>query len=202
MTDRLAQIFEHKAVSSMKFREVQRKHGLLLAPENLVADWKTREGAIELHKGLHWINLELLEFIEAPPATKPEELADVLHFLTEFSILAGYDPNLIPPGEEGYDRLDVVLQASVEDPFVFPDAITNARFCSLAALRIADVIKNKPWKQTVKTERNEEDFASRVKAMWYWFGATVRTEGITAQEIFDQFVRKEGINNNRVDTGV
>jgi len=197
--DRLESIFEHKLMSSANFRAVQRKHGLILCPENLSADWKTREGAMELHKGIHWIGLELAEFLSALPSEQEEELADVLHFLVEFCILCGYDHTVI----DGYeDRLDIVFNSSINDPLVFADCDTNARFTIVSALYVADMIKNKPWKQTLKTERDEDDFKARVRGLWYWYGATCRTFGMTPQSLFDQFVRKEEINYNRVATGV
>lgn len=203
MTDRLQQVFEHKRASSEQFREVQRKHGLLLAPENLKADPATREGTIELHKGLHWINLELSEFIAAPQAEVPEELADVLHFLVEFAILAGFDWDVVPVSpDRNIDRLEYMLEASKSDAFVFEDPHTNARFAILQSLQVADLLKNKPWKQTLKPAPDPEIFANRVRGLFYWYGATVRTAGLDAQQLFDQFTRKESINYNRIATGV
>ncbi len=201
--DRLQQVFEHKVVSSEQFREVQRKNGMLLAPENLKADATTREGAMELHKGLHWINLELSEFIAASQADAPEELADVLHFLVEFAILAGFTYDVIPvdPATDR-DRLEYMLAASEGDALVFPDAHTNARFTILQSLQIADLIKNKPWKQTLKPAPSPELLANRLRGLFYWYGATVRTQGMDAQSLFDHFTRKEGINYNRIATGV
>lgn len=201
MTDRLQAIFEHKAVSSMEFREVQRKHGLLLTPENMTADWATREGAIELHKGIHWFNLELQEFLGAKREERPEELADVLHFLVELTIIAGFDYTLIPYDPEN-DRLSYMLRASEEDAFVLPDPEANARFAIIAGLHLAELIKNKPWKQTLKTELDVAEFRRRLSGMFYWYGAVVRTAGLTAQQLYDEFIRKEEINHTRVTTGV
>jgi hypothetical protein len=205
MNDRLEEIFKHKRVSSEHFRAVQKGHGLVPTPELLVADPNTREGTHELHKGLHWINLELSEFISATPTERPEELADVLHFLIEFCILAGFDHNIIAQETvERYgceDRLETVLKASVDDAFVFDDAIMNARFTILQALQVADLLKNKPWKQTLKI-LDPTQFRTEVNGLFYWFGATVRTHGIDAQTLFDQFTRKENINYERIATGV
>jgi hypothetical protein len=201
MEDRLRDIFDHKVVSSTEFRGVQSVLGMLDPKLVIVADWKTREGTIELHKGLHWINLELAEFLGASSSEQFEELADVLHFLVEFCILCGIDHTVIDE-EKDLDRLDVVFNASLGDPFVFEDAHTNARFTMHSVLHVAELLKNKPWKQTLKLERNEKDFIRRVKGMWYWYGATCRTAGMTPQNLYDEFVRKEEINHNRVATGV
>lgn len=206
MTDRLQQVFEHKRKSSDEFREVQRKNGLLLAPENLVADPGTREGAIELHKGLHWINLELVEFLFAGTAERLEELADVFHFLVELAILAGFDHTIVPdygdPAHPELDRLDTMLEASENNSLVLPDHESNARFCIVASLQVANILKNKPWKQTLKPPPTEHDLRSGVSAIFYWFGAVVRTAGFTSQQLFDDFIRKESINHERVVTGV
>lgn len=204
--DRLEEIFKHKRVSSEHFRAVQKGHGLIPTPELLVADPNTREGTHELHKGLHWVNLELSEFIGATPTERPEELADVLHFLIEFCILSGLDHTLVPEAPKhdeapAPDRLEYILVASAEDPFVFEDAIMNARFTILQALQIAEILKNKPWKQTLKV-LDVAEFRTRVNGLFYWFGATVRTAGLDAQTLFDQFTRKENINYERIATGV
>lgn len=206
MTDRLQQIFENKSRSSYDFREVQRRHGLIPTPETMRADPLTREGAHELHKGIHWINLELSEFIGASPSEQLEELADVLHFIVEFCLLADLDHRLIPmtgvDDRIGWDRLDIMLQASENDAFVFTDAHTNARFAILASLKIAEMLKNKPWKQTIRTDLDQGEFQRRVSGIFYWYGAVVRTAGFNAQQLFDEFMRKEQINYQRIATGV
>lgn len=202
MSDRLEEIFTSKAKSSSVFRSVQFDLGMIHPDAVTRADWKTREGCIELHKGLHWINLELSEFLGATPSERPEEIADILHFLIEFALLLGYDANLIQEDEDLGDRLDVILEASRNDAFVFPDEETNARFMILASLQVAEMLKNKPWKQTTKTELDEEEFKKRVKGMFYWFGALARTAGLDATTLHQQFMRKEVINYKRVSSGV
>jgi hypothetical protein len=127
--------------------------------------------------------------------------------LIEFAILAGFDHTIVPEPikqEEVSvpDRLDVLLEASVGDAFVFPDAHTNARFAIVAGLHVAEMIKNKPWKQTRKTEIDHRAFTQRVAGMFYWYGAVVRTAGLSAQGLFEEFIRKEKINHERVTTGV
>jgi len=200
MSDRLEQVFEHKRKSSAEFRAVQRKNGLILTPDDMTADPNTREGAIELHKSIHWFNLELWEFMCTSTDERPEELADVLHFLVELTILAGLDHTVVPEWED-CDRLDVMLQASLQDPWVLPDADANARFSIVAGLRLANLLKNKPWKQTLK-EIDRKELTVCVAAMFFWYGATVRTSGLSAEDLFQQFVRKEDINHTRVTTGV
>jgi hypothetical protein len=120
----------------------------------------------------------------------------------EFAILAGYDHTVIPEStRDGEDRLDLILVASSEDPFVFDEPIMNARFTILQALQIAEILKNKPWKQTLKPV-DEKELKLRLAGLFYWYGATVRTARLTAQDLFDQFERKEKINYERITTGV
>lgn len=208
---RLEEIFASKRRSTERFRLVQVSNQVLTY--NLVnrADWKTREGTIELHKGLHWINLELYEVIHAADETMPEEIADVLHFLVEFTLLLGYDEvDVISETDlthyqhviEAKDRLDAVVRASFGDPFTFEEVRDNARFMILSSLAIADLLKNKPWKQTVKTEIDEGELKGRIRGLWYWFGAVARTGGLDADQVYEQFMRKEKINAERVETGV
>lgn len=203
MSDRLEQVFENKRKSSAEFRAVQRRNGLLLAPEDMRADPATREGTQELHKGLHWINLELVEFLFSSGEERLEELADVLHFLVEFALLLGYDHTLVPEhGGENKDRLDTMLEASENSPLVLQDHESNARFCIVASLQVANLLKNKPWKQTLKPVPAVHELREGVMSIFYWFGATVRTAGFTSDDLFSDFVRKEQINYSRVATGV
>lgn len=202
MSDRLAEIFQSKAKSSSLFRSVQFDLGMIHRDAVERASWKTREGCIELHKGLHWINLELSEFLSATPSERPEEIADILHFLIEFALLLGYDSTIINANPETEDRLEVIVEASRNDAFVFPDEETNARFMILAVLQVAEMLKNKPWKQTPKTELDETELKKRVCGIFYWFGALVRTAGLDATQLYQQFMRKEAINYQRVSSGV
>jgi len=202
VSDRLSTIFESKAKSSSTFRTVQHELGMVAEEAVAKASPFTREGTIELHKGIHWINLELSEFLGAVPADRPEELADIMHFLVEFALLLGYDANIIQAEEAYGDRLDTMLQASEKDPFVFGDEDTNARFMILANLQVAEMLKNKPWKQTLRTDLDPNQLRTRVSGMFYWFGATVRTAGLNADNLFQQFMRKEQINYKRISTGV
>lgn len=203
MSDRLHEIFQSKRASTARFRGLQHSLGGF-ADRALIyrADPATREGTIELHKGIHWINLELVEYLHARPEEKPEELADVLHFIVELALLLGYDEMIVSTRDNTEDRLDRMLMASKDDVFVFADPDTNARFCVLAALRVADLLKNKPWKQTLKPPPDPEALLELVLAIFYWYGATVRTQGMSAQDLYDQFMRKEKINAERVATGV
>lgn len=202
ITDRLEKMFAMKRESTHHFRATQARLGAIA--EHLIdtADWRTRDGGTELHKGLHWISLEYSEFLnEMDKVKRNEELADVLHFILEFCLLSGIGADVIPPGDQ-YDRLDVVFLASLKNAFVFEDAETNARFGILATLATAEMIKNKPWKQTLKTERDEAEFLTRVRGIWFWFGATCRTHGLTPDTLFAEYARKEKINANRIATGV
>jgi hypothetical protein len=203
MIDRITQMFKKKGESTRRFRAVQERQGMLATPE-IPVDINTREGTIELHKGIHWINLELSEFLGAPPEMRREELSDVLHFIMEFCLLADIGESLIPGNfsGKGDDRLDLVFVASEKNPLVFNDADTNARFTMLAALHVAEMLKNKPWKQTLKTDMDMTEFRTRVLGIWYWFGATCRTEKMTSQNLYDEYMRKEEINANRIATGV
>lgn len=204
MTDRLSTIFSHQLELTTKFRAIQNDNGLLSTPD-IPVDPLSREGCLELHKDLHWINLEIAEAIYARPEKRREELADVMHFLAEFCHVAGIGPDIVPGNENNDskdDKLDILVNASTEDPFVFPDFEANARFTILAVLRVADLLKNKPWKQSLKGDWNGADFQDRVRAMFYWYGATVRTAGMTAQDLFDAYMGKKSENQQRIEAGV
>jgi len=204
--DRFAQLFEKQKLQTEKFFEIQRKNGLWESVA-LPVSMETHEGTLQLHTSLHWIALELSETLFASQDDRPEELADVLHFILEFCILAGLTPDQCVPwkNDEGEkDRLDYLLEASQHDMFVFPDLDSNLRFAIIASLRVADLLKNKPWKQTIKpmTSVAQALFLENVRGLWYWYGACARTAGLTGADLFNAYEAKEQINYDRVRTGV
>lgn len=197
--DLLSQLFKKQKSQTEAFLQIQKSNGLWTSNQ-IPVEPTTHEGTLQLHCSLHWFNLEISEVLNSPSTQKNEEIADVLHFLLEFCILAGVEADdilLVGPGEE---RLEEVLSASQTDPLVFPDPDTNLRFTILAALRVADILKNKPWKQTLK-DLDWDEFLDRVRAVWYWYGASVRTLGLTAEQLFAEYERKEEINYNRIQKG-
>lgn len=199
--DRLETIFAHQFEQTSKFHRIQHANGCL-ATEDIPVDLRTFQGTLELHKGLHWINLELSEVLHAREDTRLEELADVLHFLAEFTLMAGLQYSDLPESPiENEDRLAYIVRASEADNLIFTDFETNVRFTILAALRVADILKNKPWKQTLRVVDHSE-FKRRVLGMWYWYGACIRTGGYSAQDLFDAYLGKEKINYQRVAGGV
>ena len=209
MTDRLSTIFSHQLELTTQFREIQDQNGLLSTP-GIPVNPLSREGCLELHKDLHWINLEMSEVLFAHGQEQVhEELADVMHFLAEFCHVAGLPCETLfkfPKGfKEQYptaDRLDLLLVASAKDPLVFPDYVTNARFVILAVLRVADYLKNKPWKQSIKSDWDQDEFEDRVRGVFYWYGATVRTAGMTPEALFDAYMGTKAKNDGRIESGV
>src|SRR5690606_29244387 len=97
--DRLQTIFEHQNAQTRNFHKIHEENGLLLDPE-IPVNLHTREGSLMLHLGIHWIALEMTEALLAPSSHRLEELADTLHFLAEFCLLAGISFDIIPSGDE------------------------------------------------------------------------------------------------------
>lgn len=202
--DYLADIFERQRKHNSEFRPLQISSGSILGnPLPLSPD--VIPDCTELHLGLHWFNLELREVLFSLPDDRSEEIADCFHFLVDFAILCGLTeddviplPDDIPLPEE---RLAYMLSASEQESLTFERWEENARFCILAALNVADVLKNKPWKQTIRAT-NQAEFRRRLYGVFYWFGAVVRTAGMSAEDLYQAYISKSEINHQRVRDGV
>lgn len=217
--DRLEIIFNLQYDLMRKYEEIEKRNGLLqtdLFPVNL----HDKRGQARL-KDFAWrVSEELGEALEAfilhpdIPEHYNEEVADALHFLTEFTLLSGISSTnlyqLIEPlllkeyKAPTNDKLSLLyFFASVKPeilyrPFREYDELTWATGRVVEKLALAcNCLKNKPWKQSqMRTDVGK--FQLKVLDIWVAFIGLCITADIPEDELFSLYLGKHGVNNFRI----
>lgn len=145
-----------------------------------------------------------------------EELSDVLHFLTEFTILAGYQPNdlVLEPVDKMVDHLDYLeklynqTEAATKHLdfwFTYNDiAFLIAEFIRELSM-LCNLLKNKPWKKSVAQGQLKETdplkFKKQLINVWEKFIYICLTSGVGPQRLYDLYFYKSHKNKIRQETG-
>lgn len=195
--DKLDQIFRRQLELMQKYHDIEKANGLIV----------TEEVPVNLHhalgqyrlKDFAWrITEELGEAFEALrihpeiPEHFSEEIADAIHFLVEFTILAGVPPSELSASfnnEMGvsdisreYDKLAPLMAVVVE---------------SLAMT--CNCLKNKPWKNThMMTDTSH--FHSCLGRTWRAFLFLCRSSGIDSGDLTNLYFKKSEVNKFRQRT--
>ena len=111
-----------------------------------------------------------------------EELIDGLHFLTEMTILSGYDlpskytlDDLIGKGTNGYTLNDLITN--------------HVQYLGM----MCNCLKNKPWKQSMmKTDK--ENFYKHLELVWKNYVSILTSQGLSEEEITDVYLKKSQVN--------
>ena len=191
----LRAIFDRQKELMEKYHDIEFKSGLMQTedcPVNLddkrgqarIKDfaWRITE---EIGEALDAIGNEL---DESALLHFHEELVDGLHFLTEMTILTGYD---LPE----YTTLkDLIEEVNYRDFYSLNDLVSN-HVCYLGMM--CNCLKNKPWKQSMM-KTNKENFYKNLKLVWSNYIAILTSQNLTEEEITDLYLRKSQVNQFRV----
>jgi hypothetical protein len=131
-----------------------------------------------------------------------EEVADALHFLLEFIVLAGAEQRVTikVEGENG-DSLDYLFNDgtfSVDYLFsdgTFPETARTKETLELIRQlgMVCHTLKNKPWKQShMLTDKNE--FYGRLFVALTQFCRMATTFGMDSEKLFEMYFRKAQVN--------
>lgn len=206
-TDRLEDIFARQRELMEKYHPIEAKNGLLITsdiPVNIhdargqyrLKDfaWRITEELGEALEALE-IHSELVEHFD-------EELADALHFLVEFTILAGVSPEYyLVPEIKFQDRLETLYYDATQEmvnnlgrkPMHL--AMRVGYFVKALAMT-CNTLKNKPWKQT-QMMTDESYFRENLRTTWIRFCQISLAAGVGPQELFDLYFRKSRVNEFR-----
>jgi len=186
------EIFKKQKLLADKYKDIE-KMGTLLETTKLNVDTAVGQRFI---KDFAWrVTEELTEAIEARVESNAqaevgedglrdeaylhfqEELIDALHFLTELTIIAGYDETIIPVFFEINENEDWHLVVY---------------YLGL----MCNCLKNKPWKQTqMLTDR--EKFENYLKNTWEAMIFTMRKSGMDLEAIYQMYFKKNMVNRFR-----
>lgn len=181
-------IFEKQKEVALKYSDIEGMGNLLNETDNI----QTANGQKWI-KDFSWrVTEEIAEALEAKSlhfeknapdedsqewVHYQEEMIDALHFLTELTIIAGYNEELF--------RHEVL-----------PDSESEWKTIYYLGL-MCNCLKNKPWKQTqMLTDRQK--FEKYLKETWLYFIATLYEEKFTREDIYNFYFKKNEVNKFRI----
>ncbi len=210
--DKLDAIFKRQRELMEKYHQIEKDNGLLQT-EDVPVNIHHRMGQARL-KDFAWRTTEELgEAIDAmdkyygqihPIDHCYEELADALHFLTEFSILADISAKdvvmlleLSDNWPHDNDKLETLFQLN---PVDHEDPTTNiwdqvGVFVEKMGMA-CNCFKNKPWKKT-EMMTDKKEFIYHVVQSWLAFIGICKVVGLTPETLTEYYFGKSEVNKFR-----
>ena len=190
----LRAIFDRQKELMEKYHDIEFKSGLMQT-EDCPVNLDDKRGQARI-KDFAWrITEEIGEALDAITNESGEsallhfheELVDGLHFLTEMTILTGYD---LPE----YTTLkDLIEEGSYRDCYTLNDLVSDhVMYLGM----MCNCLKNKPWKQSMM-KTNKENFYKHLKLVWSNYVAILTSQDLTEEEITDLYLRKSQVNQFR-----
>lgn len=190
----LRAIFDRQKELMEKYHDIEFKSGLMQT-EDCPVNLDDKRGQARI-KDFSWrITEEVGEALDAIENESGEsallhfheELVDGLHFLTEMTILTGYD---LPE----YTTLkDLIEEGSYRDCYTLNDLVSDhVMYLGM----MCNCLKNKPWKQSMM-KTNKENFYKHLKLVWSNYLAILTSQDLTEEEITDLYLRKSQVNQFR-----
>ena len=190
----LKSIFERQKELMVKYHDIELKSGLLQT-EDCPVNLDDKRGQARI-KDFSWrITEEIGEALDAITNELGEsallhfheELIDGLHFLTEMTILTGYDIT------KDYTLSDLINLGTVRSSYTLNDLVSDhVMYLGM----MCNCLKNKPWKQTMM-KTNKENFYNHLKLVWTNYMAILTSQDLTEEEITDIYLRKSQVNKFR-----
>ena len=191
----LRAIFDRQKELMEKYHDIEFRSGLMQT-EDCPVNLDDKRGQARI-KDFAWrITEEIGEALDAIENESGEsallhfheELVDGLHFLTEMTILTGYD---LPE----YTTLkDLIEEGSYRDCYTLNDLVSDhVMYLGM----MCNCLKNKPWKQSMM-KTNKENFYKHLKLVWGNYIAILTSQDLTEEEITDLYLRKSQVNQFRV----
>lgn len=191
----LRAIFDRQKELMEKYHDIEFRSGLMQT-EDCPVNLDDKRGQARI-KDFAWrITEEIGEALDAIENESGEsallhfheELVDGLHFLTEMTILTGYD---LPE----YTTLkDLIEEGSYRDCYTLNDLVSDhVMYLGM----MCNCLKNKPWKQSMM-KTNKENFYKHLKLVWSNYIAILTSQDLTEEEITDLYLRKSQVNQFRV----
>lgn len=192
--DKLKAIFDHQRVLIERFHPIEAANKLL-EDEHVPVNLQNRHGQARLRQ-LAWRIVEECAEVRSSRELDHthEELADVCHFLVELMVTAGCEPDFA----EARGR-------AMEDWFFETEAPIGGELCLLnfihkLALAIHQ-LKWRAWKQNPPST-DELKFKQHLAIAFHSFASLCAAYGMTADDLYAQYIRKNETNQKRISDGV
>lgn len=197
--DKLKMIFTRQRELMEKYHHIEARSGLCQT-EDCPVNLNDKRGQARL-KDFAWrITEEVGEALDAANHSEhyQEELIDGLHFLTEFTMMAGKDYNTLCPDSGnnimyGNDYLeDIFTRGNNKNHDLGKAMINLIRELGMCC----NTLKNKPWKQTsMLTDVNE--FYLRLYNVWKCYMDLLAVSGLKPDDIVNVYLKKSQVNKFR-----
>lgn len=203
MPQYLIEIFDKQKELIQKFEPIEKQNGLK-SFDNI----HSYQGQNRLRNGAWRIIEEMGEVLNSYPLHNEEdiqfkeEISDALHFLVEFTIISSFlTVEELPTLTELYEK--TYQESNYKDFFsgCSYEKITFAvgHFLESLAMTV-NTLKNKPWKKTPR-DTNIYLFKSRLEETWYRFIQICIISNIQPEELYNLYMKKHEINQNRIKGG-
>jgi len=195
--DRLQAIFDRQRELMVKYHPIESLSGLCQTEDNpLNLNCKKSQARI---KDFAWrITEELGEAIDALEHTGisehfKEELVDGLHFLTELTLLCGWDHDDILDiyPREGYDYLDLLLSQTNGIKGYWNGMYVQEFIQELGMM--CNTLKNKPWKQS-QMLTDVKAFEEQLSKVWIKYFTFFKAANMPAEDIANVYLKKSQVN--------
>ena len=190
----LKAIFERQRELMEKYHDIELKSGLMQT-EDCPVNLDDKRGQARIKDFSERITEEIGEALDAITNESGEsallhfheELIDGLHFLTEMTILTGYDIT------KDYTLSDLINLGTVRSSYTLNDLVSDhVMYLGM----MCNCLKNKAWKQTMM-KTNKENFYKHLKLVWSNYIAILTSQDLTEEEITDLYLRKSQVNQFR-----
>jgi hypothetical protein len=182
-------IFEKQMQVALKYKDIEKMGTLLEEKDNIDTangqkwlkdfSWRVTEEiaeALEAKKSSFEVDVENEELLAQYKQHYTEELIDALHFLTELTIIAGYDYTILGNAEGVEDEWEVVYWLGI----------------------MCNCLKNKPWKQSqMLTDRPK--FENYLRRAWNKMYGVLKFEAqLSDADIYNLYFKKNEVNKFRI----
>lgn len=216
MVKKLNEIFEKQRSLMGKYHKIEAENGLLHSWD-IPVDINDRFGQAQL-KCLAWRFTEelgeILDNVQKENSGLKDEIADALHFLVEFTILADIGPQDVVKDKRIVNPLDNLFANILENQentniylHVKPRAVKSKQALNYTVGRIIEalscacnLLKNRPWKQSY-TETDYTKFKEEAVRTWHRFVELCIIAGMGSKDLYNSYFNKSGKNENRIDDG-
>lgn len=200
--DKLVAIFNRQKELMGKYHDIEKRSGLLQT-EDCPVNLDDKRGQARI-KDFAWrITEEVGEALDALIGDEDiehfnEELVDGLHFLTELTILAGFEPEdiaalVVKTDPSPKDALDAICEYVDSEEYDLKWAIMDLiRRLGM----MCNTLKNKPWKQShMKTDR--EAFKEKLGEVWKTYFYILVSSLKTSDAVAEIYLKKSQVNKFR-----
>lgn len=204
--DLFEQVFDHQMELMRKFHAIEKINlpstftptilGMIYDDE----DFQLFEGQRRLRELIGRIFEEVVEVQLAPKIERSEEIADVFHFLIEFWITVRLTPDQFLTRDPLMNPLEWTFHNISAQTKFDGDSWPQWHSLLLQLGLLQNLLKNRPWKQTPRM-LDVLEFRNRCLALMDFFVIAAHASGETAEKLFDSYLKKKKVNDERIQSG-